>query len=567
MRLLEPTMLAWMSLGAVALVLYLFRRKPKRVPVSTLIFFKALAREHQESSWLRTIKRLLSLLLTLLIIAAGSLALARAVLSMGSGQVESVVVLLDRSASMAAADGMGRTRLAEAIERLRQRLGALPANVEVSIIAYDERPEIVLPLTFDRRLLPRTFDALAVRPIEGKPGPAVDLAREVANLRPNSAIWHFTDRPEGAASGEPWIASPATSSSSSPSSAQTPVAPVAATAPSAPLVPDSASAPSSSTDTNSPSTAPTASPTPAPAPSIDTGAPALAAPPANAAPASQPSAAASATPAVTAPDPRFYTHVNVALPSPVNVGITAFQLRKPPLQQGRYELFAEVIASAPAGTATVEAKLDLISNRRLISTRKLQLKPGVPEKFVMPLPVTADAGTLLEMHVTCEGDVLALDGFAFARIPASKPLEVLWITPDASPFTSLALSSLSTSERELRILQGTPSTWPPRRPVDVVIFDSWVPEKWPDTPGQAVIVLNPPGSSGPVRVQPLEKGIFVDAVRVTREKHPLLHGVATGRISLTQTASIDATGSLEPLWQGPAGPILAAGERNGQRIV
>src|ERR1043165_512652 len=166
MRLLEPMMLAWMSLGLVALVLYLFRRKPKRVPVSTLIFFKALAREHQESSWLRTLKRLLSLLLTLLIIAAGSFALARAVLSLGSGQGQSVVILVDRSASMAAADSLGRTRLAEALERIRQRVGGLPSSVEISVIAYDERPEIVLPLTFDRRLIPRTLDALAVRPME-----------------------------------------------------------------------------------------------------------------------------------------------------------------------------------------------------------------------------------------------------------------------------------------------------------------------------------------------------------------------------------------------------------------
>lgn len=546
-------MLAWMSLGLVALVLYLFRRKPRRVAVSTLIFFKALAREHQEASWLRKLKRLLSLLLTLLIIVAGSLALARAVLSIGSGQVEGVVILVDRSASMAAKDSMGRSRLAEALERIRQRVASLPSTVEVSVIAYDERPEIMLPLTFDRRLLPRTLDALSVRPMEGRPGPALDLAREVANLRPQCAIWHYTDRSAEAVEAEvnPKLAGGAGAKAAAPPS------PVPASPGPASPVPGA-----------------TAGPT------IDTGAPPeLAAggtqvPGAqgsgtNAAPAAAPTATAApaVSPAAIARDPRFFVHENVALSGAVNVGITAFQLRKPPLQQGRYELFAEVLASAPAGTSQVEAKLDLVSNRRLISTRRLTLKPGVPEKFVMPLPVTADAGTLLEAQVSCEGDALALDGYAFARIPPSKPLEVLWITPDASPFTSLALSSLSTTERELRVLQGTPATWPPRRPVDVVIFDGWVPEKWPETPGQAAIVINPPGSSGPVRVQPLDKGAFVDAVRVTREKHPVLHGVASGRISLTQSAVVDASGSLEPLWQAPAGPLLAAGEWNGQRIV
>ena len=57
MRFLTPSYLHLLWLALIPLVLWLFRRQAKRVPVSTLLFFKSLAREHQESAWLRRISR------------------------------------------------------------------------------------------------------------------------------------------------------------------------------------------------------------------------------------------------------------------------------------------------------------------------------------------------------------------------------------------------------------------------------------------------------------------------------------------------------------------------------
>ena len=83
MHFLAPHLLhlAWLAL--IPLALYLFRRRAKKVPVSTLLFFRALSREHQESAWLRRLKRLLSLLLTLLVLLLGVFALARPVTNAG----------------------------------------------------------------------------------------------------------------------------------------------------------------------------------------------------------------------------------------------------------------------------------------------------------------------------------------------------------------------------------------------------------------------------------------------------------------------------------------------------
>ena len=184
MRFLFPTQLLWALTALVPLGLYLFRRKPRRVPVSSLLFFKSLAREHQESAWLRRLKRLLSRLLTLLVIAGATAALARLVVSPVAGEVRSVVVLIDRSASMGAKDARGETRLAAAVARVRvrERLAGLPGAVPVMLIAFDRHPEIVVPKTFDRRAIERGLAALRVRPMAGEAVPALGLAAQLAAI-------------------------------------------------------------------------------------------------------------------------------------------------------------------------------------------------------------------------------------------------------------------------------------------------------------------------------------------------------------------------------------------------
>ena len=129
MRFLSPHFLPLLWLAAIPVALYLFRRQSRTVRVSTLLFFTSLAREHQESAWLRRLKRWLSLLLTLLILCAPIFALARLVVSPTGTSARSVVILLDRSASMAARDGTGSTRFDEAKARLRAVLAGTPESV------------------------------------------------------------------------------------------------------------------------------------------------------------------------------------------------------------------------------------------------------------------------------------------------------------------------------------------------------------------------------------------------------------------------------------------------------
>lgn len=194
MRFLAPHLLhlAWLAL--IPLALYLFKKKARRVPVSTLLFFRSLAREHQESAWLRKLKKWLSLLLTLLMLFLIVLALARPVGEAGAESPGAVVLLVDRSASMAARDEKGRTRLEEARALARSKLKSLPEQVVVSLVACDAKAHVLLSRSRNRRECLRLLDELQPRPLTLRADLALVTAARLAELEPGTQVWHFGDR-------------------------------------------------------------------------------------------------------------------------------------------------------------------------------------------------------------------------------------------------------------------------------------------------------------------------------------------------------------------------------------
>lgn len=191
------------------------------------------------------------------------------------------------------------------------------------------------------------------------------------------------------------------------------------------------------------------------------------------------------------------------------------------------------------------------------------MEPGDREGMI--LPITGAAGQVLRVKVGTPGDCFGADNEVIAKLPEIRPVTVVWISEKSDPFTELALSSF-VEEGELELWKGGAETWPVAEAVDLVIFDGWLPESWPaDLP---VIVINPPGSSGPVRAISIEGGgVPREDLRAANTEHPLLYRVSTSRVALTQTSIIDASGSLEPLWFAGSEPVLVAGEVQGQRLV
>lgn len=499
MRLLYPSLFwIWAALIAVPIVLYLFRPRPRTVRTSTLPFFKWLAREHQDSAWLRWLKHLLSLLISILVILGAAAALGRLVVAPEAESLKTVVILVDRSASMGAAAEDGTSRLEEAVRLLGDRLAGLPAATGVIVMAYDRRPEVLLSRSMDHRRVSRALASIEARPVEGDPHTAVQLARRLAELEPPAGIWHATDAVEPAGEQSPATADEQATAEDAPADGQ----------------PDSGDS-------------------------------------------AVPDAAEVPLAADIAVD-----HLCVALKQPINVGVTALKLRRPPQQRARFEAFVQIHCAAPG---PLEAELETVLDGELVEIRRLPLSPGGREKLLIPVEPKQDSDRVLRLAVSAAGDVLAADDVVEVRVPSLRPVRVLWISQSPDPFTELALTSVG-SGGDLDVLQGPPSAWPPEEPVDVAIFDNWLPEAWPQQ--VPAIVINPPGPLGPVKAVRIQRGgLFLQDMRAPDPGHPLLYGVATARVGLAQTAVLAAEGPLEPVWVGSQGPVLAAGESGGRRLV
>lgn len=464
MSFLHPSLLHLLWLALIPIALWLFRRKAKRVPVSTLLFFRTLAREHQESAWLRRLKRWLALLLSLLVITFGTLALSRPYREGGGDAPRSLVILLDRSASMAATDAKGRTRLEEARARIKERLQTLPENVITSLVLFDVKAEVAQSRSTNRREVLRLLDQAAIVPVEDRAEEAMTVARRLAQLDAPSEIWLASDE----------------------------------------TVPQEAPGP---------------------------------------------------------PLQGRVRFLNVALPTMHNVGITGFQIRPAPLARNRFEAFVEVSASA-ANDNTVETTLEARIDGRPVQLRQLTLKPGEASRLILPLE--GGKGQRLEMEVRTPGDCLGWDNVALAPLPETKALVVAWLTEAPDPFVELALTSLLAEER-IQVLKGGPKDWPLKEKPDVYVFENWLPPTWPaDRPA---LVLNPPGSAGPVHAKRLEKTVPYDAVRAVQPEHPVLFRVASARVAITQSTVLNVSDTLETLWMAGTEPVLAAGESGGQRLV
>lgn len=490
MQFLSPGFL-WLSLLAVVpIALYLFRRKSKVVSVSTLVFFKSLAREHQESAWLRRLKKILSLILTLAMLLGVVLALSRLIMApLSEKSYRTVVVLLDRSASMAATDAEGRTRLEEARQAIQARLDRIPEDVGVALIGYDSRPEVIQPRTLKRRELLSRLGEVTVRPVAGQPRAALDSAVVLARLETPALIWHVSDS----------------------------------------FFQESVASPSDPED-----------------------------------------ALAHAEKAgLSLPEGVELERVDVALAEPVNAGITAFQIRPVPLEHGRFEAFVQIGLNEKA-PAPVTGKLDVFIGGLLVQPREVELDPG--ERFGLSLKLEGAEDQLLRLRLTVPGDALATDNEVLEPLPHSRPIVAAWVRPEEEghgfrpdPYTEFALRAFI-DDYDFEVLAIKPENWAASRAgVDVAIFDDCVPDPWPDD--LPVILLNPPGDVGPVRVKPTPAPVPHQSVRVGNEGHPLLFRVSSGRVSVTQTSVFDAAGSLEPLWLGNDEPLLAAGEVKGQRLV
>ena len=181
----------WLAAALVPLLVLLYflklRRRTQTVP-STLLWKRAV-QDLQVNAPFQRLRRNLLLLLQLLVLAAGILALARPVVRSPISDETSVILLIDRSASMSTREGQ-ETRLDQAKEQARRLLRTLRAGrrpwwdffgasgpaARVMLITFAERASVVAPFTTN---IGEVIDAIdRIQPSDGATNlaEALDLA-------------------------------------------------------------------------------------------------------------------------------------------------------------------------------------------------------------------------------------------------------------------------------------------------------------------------------------------------------------------------------------------------------
>ena len=183
------------------LVLYFLKLRRREMPVSSTFLWRKAVQDLQVNAPFQRLRRNLLLLLQLLALLALIAALARPVANYTPGAGKLSVILIDRSASMSAADQAGgKTRLDEAKRLADDLVDGMDKAGQATVIAFDDAPEVVQTFTGDATLLRRAINGIETTDRRTKLKMAFQLAgaqaahipeQNRANVKPT--VYLFSD--------------------------------------------------------------------------------------------------------------------------------------------------------------------------------------------------------------------------------------------------------------------------------------------------------------------------------------------------------------------------------------
>lgn len=186
----------WLALAAPIVLFYILKVRLRRIPVSTTFFWEQVYHEKNPRSIWQKLRHLLSLLLQLLFLLLVVLALADPYLLSDWMQPRRVVLIIDQSASMQAAD-VNPTRLDAAKNKARQIIDALRWRDDMAIISAGSVPKVEIGLTSHQRTLRKILDQIPPSDGPGSLQGSVDIAQRLIAEHPNAEIHLLTDHEFG----------------------------------------------------------------------------------------------------------------------------------------------------------------------------------------------------------------------------------------------------------------------------------------------------------------------------------------------------------------------------------
>ncbi len=240
-----------------------------------------------------------------------------------------------------------------------------------------------------------------------------------------------------------------------------------------------------------------------------------------------------------------------------NVAITAFSVRRYPLDMSRSEVLVELWNP---GEDDASVELELLGDGQTIDIQRLRVGGG--ERLRRFFTDVSGADQTLEAQVRFDDgteDAQPADDRAYARLPERRRARVLAVTRG-----NLYLSAALLLDEYLEVVEVTPAQYPAEGRFDVTIFDDWVPPSPPETDA---IYLHPQpaeGEAGPFEVTGVVARPYFDRIE---HRHPLVAFTALGDVNIAEALEIELQENDRVVGGDRGVPLLVTGVREGHRIV
>jgi len=181
------------AVGAGVVILYLLKLRRRRIDVPFVKLWEQVLAEKQTTRLFSQLKRWLSLLVALLVVAAIAFALGDPRNAAITEDGRSLVVLVDASASMQATDVEGESRFEAAREKLGELITGLGPTDRMLVAQLDASATPLSPMTSDARVLEEAMEALEVLDLAANPRAGLRLALDVLRDQPQAEVVLLSD--------------------------------------------------------------------------------------------------------------------------------------------------------------------------------------------------------------------------------------------------------------------------------------------------------------------------------------------------------------------------------------
>jgi VWA domain-containing protein len=430
----------WLAGGAAALVItaYIIKMRRRRFEVPFSHLWKRVLEQKDANALWKQLKRLISLIVTLLIVGLVLFAVLDPTLGAIDRKARSVVILLDASASMKAMDGdaKGKTsRLDAAKDKAKELVDSMGGGDVAMVMKVDNQTTPMSRFTGDGPMLDKIVDGISASDTPADLTRALGAAADALRDRTNPLIVLISDGafPEQQLGLVSWDkAKPAAAAQ------------------------DARSIQSTTAQFNTKNLA-----------AVD----------------------------LSGVDVRY---LPVGRRSD-NVGIVAFNVRRYIANKAAYEVYIKV---QNFGQEPAHRQLALYNGDTAVDVRRIDLAPGQRlEQIYAKLPGSIDnklRASLRPLDGPGGSDAFALDDQAYALLPARKKQKVLMVTTD-NLFLEAALlvyENVEPSKVTPEEYKAKPSV---ADGMDAVIFDDYTPDVLPPPP-MSLLFFHPTGPNSPIAV-------------------------------------------------------------------